>query len=273
MQRVAKAVLSGGRLARKKPVMPSLGPARENNLLRALPEEDFALLKPNLEPITLLAGNVITEPHQPDEYVFFPLSGLVSVTRPVASDRLEVGMIGHEGLVGLNVILDAGNCPNHVSVQLPGSFLRVPVPAFLAVIEAIPNVRRRCLRYVQTFLVQLTSSVMAGALLTIEARLARWLLMCHDRAASDELVMTHEFLATMLSVRRPGLTTATHVLEGNGLICAKCGKIIIRDRAGLEELAEGTYGPAEREYERLIGSRLSRSAGIAEAGHRAQMMA
>jgi hypothetical protein len=104
---------------------------------------------------------------------------------------------------------------------------------------------------------------MAGALLTIEARLARWLLMCHDRAASDELSMTHEFLAGMLSVRRPGLTVATHVLEGDGLIRATRGRIVIRDRAGLEKLADGTYGPAEVEYERLIGSRLSRSEDVA----------
>jgi CRP-like cAMP-binding protein len=253
--------------------MPGVDQARENYLLRALSEDDLALLKPNLESITLRAGNVITKPHQPDEYVFFALGGLVSVTRPIDTDRLEVGMIGHEGLVGLNVILGAGSCPNHVSVQMQGSFLRIPVRDFLAVMEASPSVRRLCLRYVQTFLVQLTSSVMASALLTIEARLARWLLMWHDRAASDELALTHEFLATMLSVRRPGLTTATHLLEGNGLIRAKRGKIIIRDRAGLEKLAEGTYGPAEHEYERLIGSRLSRSAGIAEARHRAERTA
>lgn len=239
--------------------MKSFDEADQNCLLRALSLDDFAVLKPKLEYIALSAGCTITQPYEPNEYVFFPLSGFVSVSRPLACNRVEVGMIGHEGLVGLNVVLGSDSCPDNISVQMPGVFLRVPASDLLAAMEARLTISRLLLRYAQTFLVQLASSALATAVLKTESRVARWLLMCHDRAASDQIVVTHDFLALLLSVSRPGLTVATHVLEGAGLIRALRGKIEIRNRLGLEQLVQGTYGPAEAEYERLIGFKIRRS--------------
>lgn len=113
-------------------------------------------------------------------------------------------------------------------------------------------------RYVDSMIIQVGQTVHANADLNLEARLARWILMMHDRLQSDELPLTHDFLAAMLNVRRPGVTTATHILEGAGMIKAKRGRIIVLDREKLMEMAGETYGIAEAEYDRLLaeGSRV-----------------
>jgi hypothetical protein len=106
-------------------------------------------------------------------------------------------------------------------------------------------------------MLQVASTAYANAHFTVEQRLARWLLMCHDRWHDNELKLTHEFLALMLCVRRPGVTVATHILEGNGLIRAQRGRITILDRAKLIELAGDSYGMAEAEYERVIAPKIA----------------
>ena len=130
--------------------------------------------------------------------------------------------------------------------------LRLPAPLLQAALNDSPALRGLLGRYVQSMIVQVGQTVYANTDLTIEARLARWILMTQDRLRKDELILTHEFLAMMLGVRRPGITTATHVLEGLGMIRARRGRIVVVDRDKLEDLAGEAYGPAEAEYERLI---------------------
>lgn len=108
-------------------------------------------------------------------------------------------------------------------------------------------------RFAQALSVQVSFTALSNAVHSIDERLARWILLCDDRIASGELAMTHEYMAVMLAVRRPSVTTAIHVLEGNGLIRAERGLITVRNRAMLEEFAGDAYGTAEREYERLLG--------------------
>ncbi|MBE7202451.1 MAG: Crp/Fnr family transcriptional regulator, partial [Parafilimonas terrae] len=130
---------------------------------------------------------------------------------------------------------------------------RIPVAALRAATEASRSLRDLLLRYVQTFLVQVAQTAIANAGTPAEERLARWLLMYHDRQDGDDLSVTHEFLSIMLGVRRPTVTVAIHTLEGAGLIRARRGRIRVLSRARLEEAAGRTYGPAEAEYERLVG--------------------
>jgi len=109
------------------------------------------------------------------------------------------------------------------------------------------------LRYVQTLLVQTAQSTATNASHRVESRLARWLLMCHDRIDGDEIALTHEFMSMMISADRSGVTVTLHILEGAGMIWSKRGRVIIRNRELLEDLAGDGYGVPEAEYSRLIG--------------------
>ena len=125
--------------------------------------------------------------------------------------------------------------------------------------DANPTLRLFFLHYVQALLIQTSHTALANAQAQIEERLCRWLLMCHDRVDGDDLPLTHEFLATMLGVRRAGVTTAVHALEGRGLIRAERSSIQVLDREGMEVRADGTYGIPEADYERLVGVSLRES--------------
>jgi CRP-like cAMP-binding protein len=136
--------------------------------------------------------------------------------------------------------------------QANGHALRVSVDALREVARQSPSLHGLLGRYLYSLMIQTSQTAYANASLNVEARLARWVLMTHDRMDGFELSLTHDFLASMLGVRRPGVTTATHVLEGARMIRADRGRIIVLDRAKLEELADDAYGLAETEYERLI---------------------
>lgn len=224
-----------------------------NRLLMTLSEDDFSLFKPHLSRHSVDIGHSLGRPGHTVECVYFPEGGLASVTSTTNPNKIEIGLIGREGLVGLPLLLGAESSPNDTFVQMPGPFLRLGASAFLDIVERSPSAKALFLRFVHVFMIQLSQTVMANASLAVEGRLARWLLLCHDRAEGDDINLTHEFLAMMLGVRRPGVTVATHVLEGNGIVRARRGRITILNRAKLEELADDAYGAAEAEYVRLIG--------------------
>jgi CRP-like cAMP-binding protein len=235
----------------------------QNHLLRALPEKDFALLRGKLDRLTVANGYSLSKPGDAVDYIYMPESGFASVTQPHRAGKVEIGIIGREGLVGIQVLLNAGTCPHDIFVQMPGVFLRIATADFLDAMAKSTAIQRLLLRYVQSFLIQTASTSMSNATLNLECRLARWLLMAHDRGEDDSVKVTHEFLAMMLAVRRPGVTVATHILEGYKFIRATRGLIAILNRAGLEDLAGGeAYGVAEAEHERLIGFPLSRSGAM-----------
>jgi CRP-like cAMP-binding protein len=225
-----------------------------NQLLTALPPEAFALVQPHLESVTLGLRDPLNAPNQPTPFVYFLDEGLGSVMLgPDRTTGVEVGMVGREGFVGTSVVLGAGQSPHHAFIQVPGTGWRIASDRLTEAMERSSPVRRLLLRYVHVYMVQVASTAHANADYTVEERLARWLLMCHDRSDGDTIAITHEFLALMLGVRRPGVTVATHVLEGEHMIRATRGLITILDREGLRRKANGSYGLAEAEYERLIG--------------------
>ncbi|GEP01401.1 cyclic nucleotide-binding protein [Methylobacterium haplocladii] len=226
-----------------------------NRLLRALPPEDFERLAPSLAPVTLSLRQILITAHEPITQAYFIESGLISLvadTANTAGGRVEIGIVGKEGMTGLPLVLGSDRSPHVALVQAEGRALAVPAEALLPALDASPVLRGVLGRYVQSLIVQVGQTVYANADLNIEARLARWIVMTQDRLGRDELPLTHEFLSLMLGVRRPGVTTATHGLEGLGLIQARRGRITVLDREGLLERAGDAYGLAEAEYERLL---------------------
>ena len=226
-----------------------------NQLLTSLPPEAFGLLQPHLEPVTLGVCDTLNIPNEPTAFVYFPDEGVGSVMLgPDRTTGVEIGMIGREGFIGTSVVLGAEQSPHRAFIQVPGSGWRVAAPRLTEAMERSAPLRRILLRFAHVYMVQIASTAHANADYTVEERLARWLLMCHDRIDGDQLTLTHEFLALMLGVRRPWVTVATHVLEGEGMIRAKRGLITVLDREKLRNKANGAYGLAEAEYERLIGA-------------------
>ena len=231
-----------------------------NLLLRALPPEAFALLQQSMQRIELPLKFDLIVPDVETNLVYFLERGLGSLVATNADDEsVEVGHIGHEGMTGSHVLLKVGQTPNKAFMQVEGSGISVPVVALLSVVEQVPQANDLFLRYAHCCELQLAHSALANGRYTMPARLARWLLMCHDRLHDDDLPLTHEFLSLMLGVRRSGVTNEIHVLEGIHAIKATRGNIRILDRQKLEEIAGGSYGIPEDEYERLIGFPLRRS--------------
>lgn len=238
--------------------MPSSrSPAVRNRLLLALPEPSLDRLLPLLEYVDLPVRTVVVEAGVATDFVHFLNGGLASIVATSATDNeeIEVGHIGREGVSGFHVLLGALKTQQRTFMQIGGSGFRLAVPMLLEACENDPALRGLLLRYIHTYETQLAHSALANARYPILARLARWLLMSHDRIEGDDLPLTHEFLSLMLGVRRSGVTNEIHILEGRHLIRATRGRVHILDREGLETLAGGCYGLPEREYAELIEGR------------------
>ena len=225
-----------------------------NLLLRKLPEQDFALLAPHLSPCDGPKGRVLFHQNEPVEAAWFMDTGIGSIVAVSPEGlRAESGLFGYEGFAPVAILMGSDRSPYEGLVQLPGECHTISAAALQEAIAASASLRDLLLRFAQTLSVQTSYTALSNAVHPIDERLARWILMSHDRIDGDELPLTHEFLSIMLAVRRPSVTTALHVLEGNRFIRSERGCILVRDRAGLEEFAGDGYGAAEAEYERLIG--------------------
>lgn len=223
-----------------------------NHLLAGLAPEDYNALQPHLEPVQLNLRQVLSEADQPIEHIYFPEMGLASVTTNSRDLAIEIGIIGWEGMTGTFIVLGTERTPFRCFIQMAGHGLRIATVALKALLVERPGLDRQLRLYTQAMAVQVAATAFANAEHTVEMRLARWLLMCHDRTDGDSLAITHEFLSMMLGVRRSGVTTAIHILEGNRLIQGSRGLIRIRNRQGLENLADNAYGLPEAEYARLM---------------------
>jgi CRP-like cAMP-binding protein len=224
-----------------------------NKILATMAQEDYDALTAVLEPIRLPLRTYLVEPDKPIDFVYFMEQGIASVVALTRSKRrIEVGLIGREGLSGTSVLLGTDRTPHECFIQMSGEALRVSTGDLSRAVEERPNLHRHLLRFVQAFTVQVAQTALSNGSYTLEERLARWLLMCHDRVDGDVLFTTHEFLSIMLGVRRPGVTEALHILEGAHIIKAERGLVTILDRAKLEQVAGESYGVSEAEYKRLI---------------------
>jgi CRP-like cAMP-binding protein len=237
---------------------PSVRPAESardaagNLLLRALPEHERARLRSCLERVALKAHDRLARSYEPVTHVYFLESGVASVLARTGLRPIEVVIIGREGMTGSCVMLGVDATPYDCLVQVPGVGLRLRVDQLRVIIDECPVLRQRLLAYLQAFTVQIAQTVVSTCIGGVEERLARWLLMCHDRVDGDAIPLTHELLSRNLGVRRAGVTVALHLLEGEHVIRSRRSQVTILDRARLEQVAAGTYGVAESEYVRLI---------------------
>jgi CRP-like cAMP-binding protein len=224
-----------------------------NRLLKRLSAEDFALLQPHLEPMATELRQTLIEPNQPIKHLYFPEVGYASITTRGSGGRVEVGLIGREGLVGASpVLLGSDRTPHHSFIQAPGEVLCIGVDGLCAAVKESPSLHKLLLRSLQVQIVQTAQTAFINATYGLEVRLARCLLMCQDRVDGDELTVTHDFLSLMLGVQRSSTTLAVQALESYRLIKAQRGRITIRDREKLIAVADGGYGLPEAEYARLI---------------------
>lgn len=232
---------------------PHQQPSVRNLLLKKLSPDDFMLLQPHLQPMVTELRQQLIAPNTPIKQLFFPEVGFCSITTHGSDKKVELGIIGREGLVGALPILLGDDCtPHDHFIQSAGEILSITTEALCAAVDQSASLHRLLLRSIQVQFVQTAQTAFANASQTIDERLARWLLMCHDRLDGDDLQITHEFLSMMLGVHRSSTTLAIQVLEGNRLIRARRGRITILDRETLEKVADNGYGLPEAEFTRLI---------------------
>lgn len=225
-----------------------------NRLLTALPNRDRDQLLAQCEPIELVFAEMLFRPGESITHVYFPTQSYISLVTPGDDDAgLEVGLIGNEGMLGITLIQGVDAAPFHAVVQGAGSTLRMPAGVFLSQLEQSPALQRELKRYLYVLLSQLVQRAACSRYHIVEARLARWLLMTHDRAHSDSFHITHVFLATMLGVRRVGITKAANSLQSRRLISYHRGNITILDRTGLEITSCGCYRADKEIYEHILG--------------------
>jgi CRP-like cAMP-binding protein len=225
-----------------------------NQLLAALKTDDFDLLEPHLESVTLAVRKPLEKPNQRIDAVYFPESGFASVVAIQSSGKqVEVGLIGREGMTGLPIVLGNHRSPHSTYIQAAGEGKCIPSKELRNATRSSLSLRDSLLKYVQAFGVQTSHTAICNAQSRLDIRLARWLLMAHDRIGDDTLPLTHEFLSLMLGVRRPGVTDALNALRKLGLISYQRGQITVRDRKGMVRTAGEAYGTPEAEYRRLVG--------------------
>ena len=229
-------------------------PTPRNRLLAALSPDDFARLRPRLEAIELPFRKVLHEPGKPIEAVYFPETGYVSMLAYMEDgDAAEVGLTGNEGTVGLPVLLGADHDDNEGMVQSAGTALRMDAQAFREELERSLDLRTLLLRYILVHHGQVVRTAACNGRHQTDQRLARWLLMAHDRTEGDEYPMTHELLSMMLGVRRAGITIAAGALQKAGFIRYGRVRIEVTDRPSLESVACECYGTVRQAQHQLLG--------------------
>jgi CRP-like cAMP-binding protein len=225
-----------------------------NRLLASLSAKDFALLAPGLSAIDLPVRRQLESRNRPVEHVYFLARGLASIVISAgASQSIEIAVIGREGMTGLSVLLEADRAVPETFMQSAGDGWRIAAEDLRDALQESPGMRRHFMRYAHTLISQMSYTTLANGRYRLEERLARWLLMAQDRADDNIVLLTHEFLAIMLGVRRPGVTAALQQFEKQNFIETRRGTIMINSRDALMEAANGSYGAPEAEYDRLFG--------------------
>jgi CRP-like cAMP-binding protein len=221
---------------------PSKSPPVANRLLAALPKKDYQKLQPYLEEVPLVFEEILYQPNVLLSDVYFPNSGIVSLLAGVNErSTLEVGLVGNEGVVGLSVFMGVDSSLNRAVVQGAGSAMKMKATTFRKVSNHGGVLQRLLQRYSHSVLTQITQSAVCNQFHSVDARLARWLLMTHDRIGTDEFQITQEFLSNMLGVRREGVSIAAGDLQKRKLIRYSRGHLKVLDRAGLEATSCGCY--------------------------------
>lgn len=225
-----------------------------NVLLRSLDAADYALLAPELQRIRFAVDDGVAEQGAPIAWISFPEGGIAAILDAQGLERrLAVGLVGREGFVGWPRLLGDDRWPHDVVMRAEaGTMLRIRAEALLAAAERSATLRDRLLRFANVFTIQMARTIVSSLVHPVDRRMARWILLYHDRLAADQICLTHEEFRIMLGVRRSSVTEALHRLEACHAVRALRGRVIVRDRAKLLTMADDTYGRAEEEYRRLV---------------------
>jgi CRP-like cAMP-binding protein len=225
---------------------------RRNWLLRHLPEQELRSIRPHLTSVTIEGRHVLSQPNEMLRHVYFPESAVLSVISRLRHGTVEVGTVGCEGMAGLPLFLEGASYPLEVIGQVEGRAWRMDASAFRSAANASTTMHHVLLRYTSAFLIQVAQTAACNRAHLLESRCARWLLMTHDRVGGGTFMLTHEFLAFMLGVRRAGVTVAARALQQRGYIKYSRGRMTILDRAGLESASCECYRVVRDHFDRLM---------------------
>jgi len=228
-------------------------PALQNNLLQALPADDYALIASHLVQVELERGRLLYDPGDLIDQVYFPHDGVISLMTLMESGAaIESTTIGPEGALGLMAAVAPRQSLSRAIVQTPLKATRISADRLHEAWEKSPRLRDLVDRHTEALYGHAIQSVACNALHSVEARFCRWLLTCHDRISSDTVALTQEFLADMLGVQRTTVTAVARTLQAKGAIRYRRGVVDIIDRPALETLACECYGVVRGTYERLL---------------------
>lgn len=213
-----------------------------NERLAALPRNERDAMLEKCDTVELSVGDVLSEPGRPVSHVYFPAGAIVSLLAEIDNDTtLEVGLVGTDGMLGVSLALGIDDSPLRAVVRGAGTALRMDAQSFVRTRAGSDAMRDDLNRYTCVLLAQLAQTAVCTRFHLVEARLARWLLMIHDRSPDNHLELTHGLLAEMLGVRRSGITTAAGLLRQNKVIKYTRGDITVVDREGLERASCECY--------------------------------
>nr|WP_230966983.1 Crp/Fnr family transcriptional regulator [Nostoc sp. NZL] len=233
-----------------------------------MPTSDYERLVPHLKLVSLPTRQVIYEPGEPITQVYFPQNAVISiVTSMEDGSTVEVGIVSNEGMVGIPVILGGNTTTTKAFVQISGAGMQMDADVLRNEFKRGGALQKLLLRYVRAIYTELTQGCACNCLHTLEERLARWLLTVSDRLESEEFLLTQEFIAQMLGVRRSGVTVAASTLSRAGMIRYQRGQINILNRGDLEATSCECYQVIQKEFARLLGNQL-RHVGVARRRHR-----
>jgi CRP-like cAMP-binding protein len=225
----------------------------ENHLLAALPTAELERLEPHLELIHMPLGDVLCESGGRLHYVYFPTSAIVSLHYILENGASsEIAGVGNEGMLGISLFMGGETTPSWATVQTAGYGYRLKAALMLQEFNQAGPVQRLLLRYTQALIMQISQTAVCNRHHTIEQQLCRWLLLTLDRLNSQELTMTQELIASMLGVRREGITDAAGKLQNAGIIRYRRGHIMVLDRYGLETHVCECYSVVKKEFDRLF---------------------
>ncbi|GJJ04751.1 Crp/Fnr family transcriptional regulator [Duganella rhizosphaerae] len=230
-----------------------LNDPNQNHLLAALLDAEFARLSPHLEPIMMRLGDVLYESGGKLDHVYFPTSAIVSLHYVLENgSSSEIAGVGNEGILGISLFMGGNTTPSRAMVQTSGHGYRLKAHILMEEFNRAGPVMRLLLRYTQALITQMSQTAICNRHHTVEQQLCRWLLLTLDRLPTSELTMTQELIASMLGVRREGVTVAAGRLQANGYISNRRGHISVLDRAGLEADVCECYGVVKKEFARLM---------------------
>ena len=232
----------------------SLIRSSRNILLRRLSGADQALLEPHLEELAAESGTTIIRADDPLDCLYFPDTVVLSLEEAVgAHQSVEIAVIGCEGMLGWPALLGSSRSAHAATVRMRGgTLLQVGIAPLRAACARSPTLWPALLQFVHLVIVQMARSIASHLQHTVDQRIARWLLMRHDRVGGDLLLMRHEEIAESLNVRRASITDGLHLLEGWQMVRCNRGRLWVRDRMALEDFAGDAYGSAEAHYRSLI---------------------